>query len=866
MKLFFSIFLLFFAFAGDISSQIPQYVETGRIIVKLNPDAVLEFETKLRTLNETVSDGSILRVGIKSFDDVNQRYRATSMRRVFPDGGKFEAKHRKYGLHLWYELIIPDGEDPEMVAKDYGMDENVQIAEPRYKIRSLAMPSVSVSAGETPNDPDFFRQWNFDNTVTPGADIRLLEAWEKVKSMGIRNNNVIVAVVDDGVYYDHEDLKENMWENIGFNFVGNNGTIIPEEHGTHVAGVIGAVTDNGIGVSGIAGNPSEGYGIKIMSIQILEGDRSVLDIGPAFVYAADNGAVISQNSWTYRLPNEFNQLDLDAINYFIKEAGRDEYGNPRPNTPMVGGIVIFAAGNERSDDKWYPAYFDNVIAVAATNRNGQLARYSNFGNWIDISAPGGEFVSATNRTGGIYSTSYRSNNKNYYEYMQGTSMASPHVAGVAALILSVYGSECYTPEMLRARLLYPATPLNIFDPVNASNMGAGLVNASAALTPNNALEKVTDLSAQPINAVSCSLIWTVPQVENNSELIYYTVAAATEEITEENFNRHIFTSVAVSQTVGVAVSGLNPDTQYYMAIRNSDQCYTSEISNVATITTRINRPPEVLNPLPKVGLRDVANETAFYIGDVFTDPDGDEMAYEISGGNVRIATARLADDMLLIRPIAAGETIFTLTADDGNTGRTTESFSLVVTQNQAPVFDGLVTELILIPSSEPIIINMEDYAYDPEGDYPLSFNTLPIRNDIIKVEVAGNTLTIDPQRHGNVALQVRASDAYLATSTATINITVEQKYAPDKYDELLVYPNPTNDILWYSFILNDKTASIIVRITDSSGRTVYQTPAENLSEGVHYNNVNIQSWSSGTYFVQLIRNDVLYDTKQIVKQ
>jgi len=454
--------------------------------------------------------------------------------------------------------------------------------------------------------------------------------------------------------------------------------------------------------------------------------------------------------------------------------------------------------------------------------------------------------------------------------MQGTSMAAPHVSGVAALILSVYGSECFTPDMLRARLLYSATPLHTFDPVNASMMGTGLVNASAALTPNNALEKITDLSAQTINAVSGLLSWTVPQMENNSVISYYTVAGATEEITEHNFNRHILKSFAVLQEAGstaqTTIAGLNPDTQYFIAIRNSDQCNTSEISNVASFTTRMNQPPIVINPLPNKTLRDVAKETSFYIGDVFNDPDGDEMTYAISGGNARVATARLTGDSLLINPIAAGITTFRLTADDGNTGRTTESFSLVVTQNQAPVFDELIADMTLIPFSDPITINLRNYAYDPEGDYPLSFYAHLVENDIVNVEINNGILTIDPRRHGNKTLQIRVSDTYSATSTATINITVEQKYAPDSSDHLLVYPNPTTDILWYSFVLNDKTASIIVRIIDSSGRIMYQTRAENLSEGAHYYNVNLQSWSAGIYFVQFLKNGKLHDTKKVVKQ
>jgi len=888
-------FLLFFlVFLGEVSAQpTRRSVAAGKVIVKLTSDAVPVFESRLRTLNKTSSDTSLLNTGIKSFDLINRRYRATNMRRVFPDVGEYENKHRQYGLHLWYEVIIPESEDPEVVANDYGKDENVQIAEPRYRIRSFAMPASPLPPGEIPNDPDFSKQWNFNNTGqtggTPGADIRLIDAWEKVKSLGIKNNNVIVAVIDGGVYYDHEDLSDNMWVNeaelngvrgvdddkngyvddiYGYNFVNRTGTLSPEDHATHVAGVIAAVTNNEAGVSGISGNPDEGYGIKIMTIQILDGDRSVSSIGPAFAYAADNGAVISQNSWGYEDPNEYNRSDIEAINYFINEAGKDKDGNPRSGTPMTGGIVIFAAGNDGQDDKWYPAYYDNVLAVAATNQNGELAWYSNYGNWVDISAPGGE-ISGRNEIGGIYSTSYSNANKNFYEYKQGTSMACPHVSGVAALILSVYGNECYTPNMLRSRLLYSATPLNAFDPANASKMGAGLVNASTALVPNSALGNVADLAVQMINAVSCRLNWTVPQAGKNNGLSIYTVACATEYITEANFDRYALEPVVAAQvtetTMQTIVTGLLPATSYYLAIRNSDNlCDISQISNVATVTTRSNAAPVVAHPLPDIVLRDVAKETAYYIGNVFTDDDGDEMTYEISVASARIASARIKGDSVLIKPENAGKTMLTLTADDGNTGRTFTSLLLTVTQNHAPVISGLFADTTLIPYSEPVVINLAHFTSDPEDD-PLFFFVQPEKSNIVNADINDGILTIAPRHHGFETLHITASDPYAAKTTETILITVEQKYAPDKANRLLVYPNPTNNMLWYSYILTEST-SVNINIINSIGQIMYQTTTEKQSAGTYYNNINLHNWDIGIYVVQYFSGGKLVDTKKVVKQ
>lgn len=886
--------LCLFVFLDDLSAQPSQRsVETGRVMVKIKREAVPAFEKRMRTLNKTSSDTSVLNTGLKSFDLINRRYKATNMRRVFPDAGEYEDKHRQYGLHLWYEIVIPEGENSETVAAGYGEDENVQIAEPRYRIRSFSMPGSPLPPAEMPNDPDFSKQWNYNNTGqtggTPGADIRLIDAWEKVRSLGIRNNNVIVAVIDGGVYYHHEDLSDNMWVNevelngvrgvdddkngyvddiYGYNFVNRGGSISFEDHATHVAGVIAAVTNNEAGVAGISGNPDEGYGIKIMTVQILDGDKSVNVVGPAFAYAADNGAVISQNSWGYEDPGVYNQSDMEAINYFINEAGKDRNGNPRPGTPMTGGIVIFAAGNDSEDNKWYPAYYDNVVAVAATNHNGQLARYSNYGNWVNISAPGGE-IRTGNSTGGIYSTSYSAKNNNYYEYLQGTSMACPHVSGVAALILSVYGNECYTPDMLRSRLLYSATPLEAFDPVNASVMGTGLVNASAALTPNSASEIVNDLTAQMINSVSCMLNWTIPKGEKINELSIYTVACATELINEDNFEQYALMQVVPTQVTDInmqtMVTGLQPATLYYIAIRNSDnQCDVFLISNIAKVTTRDNHAPFVSDPLPDITLRDVAKETSFYIGAVFTDDDNDDITCEIAIASARVASARIKGDTMWIQPLTAGKTTVTLTADDGNTGRTSTSLTLTITQNRAPVFNGLFADTTLIPYAGPIMVDLAEYASDPDDD-PVFFYVQPIKNEVIIADVNGSMLTIFPLHHGYVELMITASDPYSAKNTETIRITVEQKYAPDKVNRLLAYPNPTNGMLWYSYILSEP-ASVNVRIINSVGQIVYQSPAKKRTAGTYYENINFQNWEIGMYAVQFFIDGKVADTKKVAKQ
>ncbi len=896
MKYFFTLCLFIFFFAGDVSAQSMRCpVQQGKVIVKIRPDAEPVFEQRLRTIRQPLSDTSTLRVGLKSFDKISRKYRAGNMRRLFPDAGKYEAKHRKYGLHLWYEITISENEDPVTVAKMYGSDENVQMAEPRYAIRSTAMPSPALPSG-IPDDPGFSKQWNFNNTGQTGGiagiDIRLPDAWSAAEILGLNGKEVVVAVVDGGVSYNHEDLNANMWVNqkelngvrgkdddengyvddiYGYNFVSRSGgAISPEDHATHVAGIVAAVTNNGKGVSGVTGDPGQGYKIKVMNTQIMTSSSSVASIVEAYTYAADNGAVISQNSWGYDNPNVFGQSDIDAINYFIEEAGKDEKRNPRPGTPMVGGIVIFAAGNDERDAKWYPAYFDNVLAVAAVNHYGKLAWYSNYGSWIDISAPGGDTdETGKKEAGGIYSTSYRLTNKNYYEYMQGTSMACPHVSGVAALILSVYGSENFTPDMLRARLLNTTTPLNGFDPANASKMGSGLLNAAAALAPGDVPGAITDLNAQTINAVSGGLDWTVPSGNGDSAPSFYVIACSTEEITEENFEKYAQKPVSSTKKPGEiqqsTVTGLLAETAYYVAVQNMGKMGDlSGISNVATFTTRSNIAPIVAQPLSDITLRDVAPETAFYVGDAFYDGDGDAMTYSVVVGSEKTATARIDGDTMRIQPKAAGATTVTLTADDANSGRASFSLSLMITQNHAPVINGLFADTTLIPYVTPVVVDLSKYVSDPEND-DITYRYELSQFGIVNVNIKDDIMRIDPLHYGFVTVLVKASDPYAATSTTSIDVTVEQKYSPEKPDELMIYPNPTSDILYYSFVIDDPVASVNVRIVNTVGATMYQTPSVTLNSGTYYYNIDLSAWSSEMYLLQYFKNGKVIDTKKVIK-
>jgi gliding motility-associated-like protein len=488
----------------------------GRLIVKFKPDAyeqAAQSRPAMRTQGVTAT--KTLSVGLAGIDKLNEQHKAVSMYRLFPYAGKHEAMQQKFGLHLWYAIVLDEGFDPRDVAEKYSKDNNIEWAEPMPVLRSVHdsfAPDDATGVTPTatfPDDPQYNQQWHYENTGqtggTPGMDIRLPQAWNITKG----SPDVIVGIVDSGVDIEHEDLKGNLWINTaerdgtpgvdddnngyiddihGFNFVDGGGynpyqtppygpaPIITSNHGTHVAGTIAAATNNGLGVAGIAGGDGVNQGALLMVCQMMTNDVNQGGyVGAAIVYAANNGAVILQNSWS----SSNSASILTAIDYFIANAGYT------PGTPMKGGIVIFAAGNDNTSVEEFPASYPKVMAVAATNHYGRIAHYSNYGSWVDITAPGGDIEERN--SGGVRST-YPGNQ---YRNSQGTSMACPHVSGVAALVLSKFGSENYTPEMLRERLLLTATPLPDEPRYMNGQMGAGLVNAFQALSDLVAVSGVT---------------------------------------------------------------------------------------------------------------------------------------------------------------------------------------------------------------------------------------------------------------------------------------------------------------------------------------------------------------------------------------
>ena len=406
---------------------------------------------------------------------------AVSFERIFVSDNELA---RSKGLHRWYLASFDAPKNPQAMAQKFVELKSVSYVQFNTKVYRNFV-SEGTSYHYTPkgfgdfnvpfNDPLLSDQWHYINncdlsvaeTSRPGADINVKDAWRLCAG----DPNIIVAICDEGVKYNHPDLIDNMWVNEdeipgngidddnngyvddihGWNFLST--TDYPKEiswseegdkgHGTHVAGTVAAVNNNGLGVGGVAGGSGNGDGIKMMSCQVFSGNSSatIAARAKAYEYAANNGACIIQCS--FGLPGGNVTSDyVFELTYNVEKAGLDYFINYRQAySPVNRNFAIFATGNDGYHLAGYPAAHREVIGVSAFGPDYLPAVYTNYGPGTNISAPGGDItinMTAESDRATILSTvpSDCSAYDTDYGYMQGTSMACPHVSGVVALGLA----------------------------------------------------------------------------------------------------------------------------------------------------------------------------------------------------------------------------------------------------------------------------------------------------------------------------------------------------------------------------------------------------------------------------------------------
>jgi serine protease len=366
-----------------------------------------------------------------------------------------------------YRIEFPDDYPVTKVAREFAKDPNIEYAEP------IPIAHLLVE----PNDPKYVQQQHL-------KQIKADSAWDIHKGEN-GEEEVVVAIVDTGVDWDHEDLLDNIWQNMGEDLDGDGQTLEfiagewvfdPDDengldddengfiddfigwnfyyfnndpnpvagdpnygHGTHCAGIANATTNNGVGVAGI------GWNLKVLAIQ-LGLNISIHRCYDAIIYAAENDADVISNSWAAHF---YAQADHEAITYAIG----------------LGSIVVAAAGNYNYFTNFYPADYPGVLSVAAVTSYDYKAFFSNFGPNITISAPGVGILSTTPN--------------NSYQSWEGTSMATPLVAGLLGLVKSYHPD--WTSDQVITQVLGTADAIDYLNPGYENLLGSGRINAYQAL-------------------------------------------------------------------------------------------------------------------------------------------------------------------------------------------------------------------------------------------------------------------------------------------------------------------------------------------------------------------------------------------------
>ncbi len=479
-------------------------------------------------------------------------------------------------IDAWRLIKLGQGADLQRVRAALLRNPRVEAVEYNYEVR----------ASVTPNDPRYPELWGLNNIGQtggkPDADVDAPEAWDVQTG-----TDVVVAVIDTGVDYTHPDLAANIWTNPGEipgNGIDDDGNGYVDDvhgydfcnsdndpkddhgHGTHVAGTIAAVGNNGVGVTGVS------WSARIMAVKFLcaSGSGTTSAAISAVLYAADMNAKVMNNSWG---GGGFSQALMDAI----------------ATADQAGALFVAAAGNNGADNDATPHYpssyqVPNVLAVAATDLNDAKASFSNYGAAsVGLGAPGVSILSSVPPVGDPCCS-----DPSGYKLLSGTSMATPHVSGAAALAFAQYPG--ITHHQAKLRLMSGADPIPALAGITITG---GRLNARATLEEDNVPPaQVTNLAVLFSGARSVMLEWAATGDDGMSgTATAYDVRYSTAPIDETNFHLAARVAnppkpVAPGVTQQFKVSGLAPLTTYYVALKVLDNVgNASALSNLATATT-----------------------------------------------------------------------------------------------------------------------------------------------------------------------------------------------------------------------------------------------------------------------------------------
>ncbi len=820
---------------------------------------------------------------------------------MFAMDSRYEKRMRAAGLDQWFVVRFNDKKDLENAIRTLEGAPEIDIVEPVFAATLpdvVPIPAKEVlrsDASDIPfNDLRLHEQWHYSNKGgktrhIAGADINLFEAWKTTTG----KSNVIVAIVDGGIDVSHPDLIDNLWINkaeqegeegkdddgngfiddvYGFNFISNDANIYPDavSHGTHVAGTVGARNNNGIGVCGVAGGDHEvpGTGVKMISCQTFGKKKGQgMESGnsaAAIVYGANNGAVISQNSWGYEYPGlpTLPKSMQDAIDYFIKYAGCDNEGNQLPDSPMKGGVVIFAAGNDGKDYLGYPGAYAPAIAVSSMAPDWKMAFYSNRGAWVDIMAPGGE---TRIPGGGVLSTLAYDVVGSEYGYMQGTSMACPHVSGVAALIVSHFGGQGFTNKELEKRLVGSFRPKNIdlVNPDYVGRIGRGYIDAGKIFAVDNlkSPNTVSDLAPQDVSFLTTTVSWSAVADLDDGAPVEYLLYLSKSPITTANYTNVYCDKVnAIDFEVGAKMTykfkALEENTSYYCGIIAVDRWgHTSDLV-VKEFKTLKNTAPtlasSMTDPIRVFGARkvqftvtgsDVDNQNLLF--EISGDTKG--VAYSIKGNVVSFAVSAAA-------PIGSYKIYVTVTDELG--AKATMEIPFEVYKYIAPTFSSTIGSQVIGVNGRNEF-DLTALIENPNQNL-LTYTAISLNGAVLTATVsAEGKLELKGLKVGVTRVTIEGTDG---VSPFSMGFTV--RVAENADDAIYsVYPIPAKTALNVS--LNPRVSKIRVEIYSIMGARVYKEEYSDTSNSDNLR-IDVRRLTPGVYTLKATATGKAY-TKTFTK-
>jgi subtilisin family serine protease len=530
---------------------------------------------------------------------------------LFREAYKYLSSHEKKLYRTYKITLAPSTSVNEIVNKLRG-DSSVEFAEPNYITKAFFAP----------NDPLYPQQWALSEISVEGA-------WDIWRG----NNTITIAIIDTGIDYNHPDLADNIWINLdeipnngvdddgngytddiyGYDFVNYDKDPLDDHgHGTHCAGISAARGNNGIGISGVAPYA------KVMALKSLDsdGNGNISAAVNAIHYAVAAGAKIINASWG---TNEYSQTLQDAITEAFN----------------AGCFIVAAAGNDSSARPMYPACNDHVFSVAALNTGGTVASFSNFGSYVDAAAPGVDILS----TVPTYPTPLSSSadcTDGYCNY-SGTSMAAPHVAGEAALLLSKNINLTLT-EIENAIRAAVDTNIN-----SSEYIGSGRINLTQSLSANQFSLAQGNIIAPEYNnvaTISKPILSIRGNAEGSTYRVYYSSSVNPYEASWTFINSGA--SVSNGELAQLDMSTFSNGPYYILLEVYDDLNPNHPLTRVSKVFfDRFiapgwprNVPAEILSDAAAMGDIDADNQKELIVGCGWAGTGGTVHAWHLNGSEV----------------------------------------------------------------------------------------------------------------------------------------------------------------------------------------------------------------------------------------